>query len=102
MKIIDRTDTATDRKGDVNRFGYGADDIDEDVSFFIGRRNIVKDQFVGQLVGIILAQLYGIIDILDILKLFALDDAAIAHIQARYNTFCQHLTLPPVPGFVPS
>ena len=71
------------------------------MAFFMGRRNIVEDEFVGELVGIEFPQFDRVVDVLDVFKLLAFDDAAIADVQARYNTFCQHLTFPLRHGFRP-
>ena len=101
MEVVDAADAATNGKGNGNGFGYGADDVDEDMAFFMGRRNIVEDEFVGELVGIEFPQFDRIVDVLDMFKLLAFDDAAIADVQARYNTFCQHLTFPLRRGFRP-
>ena len=102
VEVVDAADAAADGKGNGNGFGYGADDVDEDMALFMGRRDVVEDEFIGELVGIEFPQFDGIVDVLDMFKLLAFDDAAIADVQARYNTFCQHLTFPLMRGFRPS
>ena len=101
VEVVDAANAAANGKGNGNGLGYGADDVDEDMAFFMGRRNIVEDEFVGELVGIEFPQFDRVVDVLDVFKLLAFDDAAIADVQARYNTFCQHLTFPLRHGFRP-
>ena len=101
VKVIDTGDTAADRKGDGNRFGHSTDDVEEDMAFFMSRRNIVKNEFVGQLVRIEFPQADRVVDILQVLKLLPLHDAAVADVEAGYNSFRQHLTFPLNYGFQP-
>ena len=47
MEIVDTGDAAADRKGNVDSFSYGPDDVDEDIPLFMGRRNIVENELIG-------------------------------------------------------
>ena len=64
VEVVDAADAAANGKGNGNGFGYGADDVDEDMAFFMGRRNIVEDEFVGELVGIEFPQFDRVVDVL--------------------------------------
>ena len=94
MEVIDTADAAADGKGYVDFFRHGPDDIDKDMTFFVGGGNIVENEFVRHLIGVEFPQLHRVVYVLYVLKLFALDDASVAHIEAWYNPFCQHLLSP--------
>ena len=50
VKVVNTGNTAADGKGNGYRLGDGSDDVQEDMAFLVCRRNIVKDEFVCQLV----------------------------------------------------
>ena len=52
MEIVDTGDAAADRKGNVDSFSYGPDDVDEDIPLFMGRRNIVENELIGPLLRV--------------------------------------------------
>ena len=64
------------------------------MALFMGRRDVVEDEFIGELVGIEFPQFDGIVDVLDMFKLLAFDDAAIADVQARTIRFANILHSP--------
>ena len=69
--------------------------VQHDTSALIGSSDVVKHDLVCALLIVSIGTLHRIADIFDSLKVYALYHLAVAHIQTRNDSFCQHMRYTP-------
>src|SRR5699024_7802250 len=80
---LDGTNPAADGERDEDLVRGAADDVQHRATAFLGRGDIQEGQLVGALFVVALCELHRVASVTQVLKVHALDDAAVRHVQAR-------------------